>query len=457
MSLCAATFFVVSGGPYGLEEIIAGHGYARTLGLLLIVPLVWSLPVALMVGELGGALPQEGGYYAWVRRALGPFWGFQQAFLMLATSLFDMAIYPTLFVTYLGRLWPEVASTAPGQPGWWIGVSLIAVCTLWNIRGSRAVGVGATALGGLLLLPFVLLAVLALVSLPQGGLARAAAALSAPPPAEGSPAWVGGIILCMWNYMGWDNASTVASEVHDPQRTYPRAMLLTVLVVAACYALPVLAASASGMPAEAWTAGSWVEAAQRLGGPPLGLLVVLGGMLCSLGMFNVLVMSYSRLPVALAEDGMLPRALAVRDPRTGAPTLAIVASAALYAACLGLGLRRLIELDVMLYGVGLVLEFVALGVLRVREPALPRPFRIPGGLPGVLVLSTPPILLLGAALWTGRHEAGPFGLSALELSGLILLGGPAGYLLYLLARLPRTRHEPPGAPPHLSDMEATRP
>src|SRR5688500_12402834 len=114
LSLCAATFFVVSGGPYGLEEIIAGHGYARSLGLLLLVPLIWSLPVALLVGELSSALPEEGGYYAWVRRALGPFWGFQEAWLMLATSLFDMAIYPTLFVTYLGRMVPGLESTDPG-------------------------------------------------------------------------------------------------------------------------------------------------------------------------------------------------------------------------------------------------------------------------------------------------------------------------------------------------------
>ena len=71
------------------------------------------LPTALMVGELAATLPEEGGYYAWVRRALGPFWGFQEAWLSLVASVFDMAIYPTLFTLYLGRLWPGARRRPP--------------------------------------------------------------------------------------------------------------------------------------------------------------------------------------------------------------------------------------------------------------------------------------------------------------------------------------------------------
>jgi amino acid transporter len=433
LSLCAATFFIVSGGPYALEEIVKGHGYARTVILLLLLPFIWSLPVALIVGEMGSSMPQEGGYYAWVRRALGPFWGFQQAWLALATSLFDMAIYPTLFVTYLGQVWPDLASTRVGDPGWLIGVAMIGLCALWNIRGSRAVSVGATAMGVVLLLPFVLLLFFAAAACvtPQG-LGLASAMLRAPAPPEagvGGSAWVAGVMLCMWNYMGWDNASTVAGEVRDPQRTYPRAMILSVLLVASCYILPVLAASASGLPPEQWKTGSWVEVARRLGGPGLGAMVVLGGALCGLGMFNVLVMSYSRLPVALAEDGLLPRAFATRAPVSGAPVLAIAGAAVLYALFLGMGLERLIELDVTLYGVGLLLQFVAIVVLRLREPNLPRPFRIPGGLPGLVLLSLPPLGLLGLALWINRHEPAMLGLSSLQLSGLVMALGPLVYFL----------------------------
>ena len=70
LPLIAATYFMVAGGPYGLEEVVQGAGYNGALLILLITPIVWSLPVCLLIGELAAALPQEGGYYAWVRRGL---------------------------------------------------------------------------------------------------------------------------------------------------------------------------------------------------------------------------------------------------------------------------------------------------------------------------------------------------------------------------------------------------
>src|SRR6201998_2096026 len=104
--LIVATFFMVSGGTYGTEDIVHGAGYGRAILILLLTPLLCSLPTAVMLGELSSALPQEGGYYVWVRRAMGDCWGFQEAWLSLAASVFDMAIYPSLFVLYLARLFP---------------------------------------------------------------------------------------------------------------------------------------------------------------------------------------------------------------------------------------------------------------------------------------------------------------------------------------------------------------
>src|SRR5207253_3466820 len=143
LPLLAATYFMVSGGPYGLEEIIGDAGYGWALIILFVLPFFWSLPTSLMIGELAAAVPEEGGFYAWVRRAMGPFWGFQEAWLSLAASIFDMAIYPTLFVLYLGRLWPALAE---GRAGWIVGATMIAACALWNIAGARAVGEGSVLL-----------------------------------------------------------------------------------------------------------------------------------------------------------------------------------------------------------------------------------------------------------------------------------------------------------------------
>ena len=73
LTLLATTYCIVAGGPYGLEDIVQMSGYTGALVILLVTPLIWSIPTGLMVSELASALPQEGGYYIWVRRAMGRF------------------------------------------------------------------------------------------------------------------------------------------------------------------------------------------------------------------------------------------------------------------------------------------------------------------------------------------------------------------------------------------------
>jgi amino acid transporter len=125
LPLIAATYFMVSGGPYGIEDILGGAGFLRAILMLLLLPILWSLPTALMIGELASAIPAEGGFYVWVRRALGPFWGYQEGWLSLSASIFDMAIYPAIFVLYLGKFSP--AATA-GWRGYAWSLAVVVVC-----------------------------------------------------------------------------------------------------------------------------------------------------------------------------------------------------------------------------------------------------------------------------------------------------------------------------------------
>jgi amino acid transporter len=379
--------------------------------ILLLTPIVWSIPITLVVGELSAALPDEGGYYVWVKRAFGPFWGFQEAWLSLCASVFDMAIYPTLFVLYLGRLWPGLEG---GGLGVAMGVGVVVACAALNLRGARAVGGASEWMAVLLLGPFAVLCVLAFM--PAGNHPAPAG-----PVGQGGDL-LGGILVAMWNYMGWDNASTVAGEVERPQRTYPLAMLAAVALVVLTYVLPVLAAGRLGMPLAAWSTGGWVDAGRLAGGPVLATAIVVGGMVCGLGMMNALVMSYSRLPMVMAEDGYLPRIFARKHPRTGAPWFSILVLAAAWSLALGLGFDRLIALDVILYGLALVLEFAAFVTLRLREPGLARPFRVPGGLPVALLLGVGPCVLLALAFVNAAREQGGV-VSAIALGvGLTLLG-----------------------------------
>src|SRR5258708_5931182 len=228
--------------------------------------------MAFMIGELSGALPQEGGYYAWVRRGLGNFWGFQEAWLSLAASIFDMAIYPTLFVSYLKQMSPWFGL---GDHGIYAGLFVVVTCAALNLAGIRVVGITSLWLFFLLSAPF-------------------------------------------------------AQEVERPQRTYPKAMIAAVVLVGLTYVLPFVAVYFAGIPASRFGSdGAWAEVGGLIAGKFMGFewlrfLIVLGGMMSAFGMFNALVMSYSRLPLAMARDGMLPEFFGKVSARTRAPWVAII-------------------------------------------------------------------------------------------------------------------------------------
>jgi len=78
LGLTSVLFFTVSGGPYGLEPLVAAVNPGWAVVLVVVVPIVWGLPIALMVAELSSMLPDEGGYYVWVKQAIGPFWAVQE-------------------------------------------------------------------------------------------------------------------------------------------------------------------------------------------------------------------------------------------------------------------------------------------------------------------------------------------------------------------------------------------
>jgi amino acid transporter len=430
-SLAAATYFMVSGGPYGVEELVQDAGYRLAFLVLFLTPLIWALPTGLMVGELSAAMPEEGGFYVWVQRAMGPFWGFQEAWLSLAASIFDMAIYPSLFVAYLGKLFP---ATIEGHRGIMISACLVLVCLLWNLLGAKAVGTSSITVGILLLSPFVLMTLFALLR---------HTSVNPGPIVKGD--LLTGVLVAMWNFMGWDNAATVANEVENPQKTYPRVMLLALAAITLSYVVPLAAAWHSHIPPDVFSNGGWASVAAMVAGPWLGTVLVGTAMLAEFSSFNSLAMSYCHLPVAMAKDGHLPR-IFTRKLKTGAPWVSILVLGLAWAFSLTIKFDHLIMLDILLYGASLVLEFVALAVLRVREPDMPRPFRVPGGLWGAALVGVGPTVLLVFALVRKYDEQLPLGqLGSINtlLLGLILMA--SGVIFYFVAGRARPAAKAAGA------------
>ena len=431
--LVAATFFMVSGGTYGTEAIISGAGYGRGILVLLFLPVLWCLPTAFMIGELSSALPAEGGYYAWVRRGLGNFWGFQEAWLSLAASIFDMAIYPTLFTIYLKQMVPwfgegnfEIfGGLVTLNHGILAALFVVVTCVVLNLAGIRVVGLTSLWLFFLLSLPFAI--IVALSPVKAGAFADPHVAA-----AGANVTLLGAVLVAMWNYMGWDNASTIAQEVERPRKTYPRAMIAAVILVSLTYVLPFLAVYFTGTPASAFNEeGSWAAIAGALGGTIGGFawlrfMVTLGGMMSAFGMFNALVLSYSRLPLAMARDGMLPPVFAKVTKNNETPWVSILVCAVCWLPCLVIGFQRLVTLDIMLYGAALMLEFVTLVALRINEPKLPRGFLVPGGMAGAITCGIFPGALLILAMVESEHES-VLGINALVFGAAIIAMGFAAY------------------------------
>jgi amino acid transporter len=239
------------------------------------------------------------------------------------------------------------------------------------------------------------------------------------------------VLIAMWNYMGWANLSTIAGEVEAPQRTYSRAMLGAVILVTVSYLLPVAAVAHTGIDPNSWSTGGWVDVAQIIGGGTLAIAIAIAGVIGAIGSFSTLMLSFTRLPMVMAEDGYLPRVFTRRDARTGAPWVAIVACAILWAACFPLGFEKSLILDVLLTGLSILLEFWALVALRIREPELRRPFRVPGGTAGAVAVGVPPLALMIAAVVRNRTEL--VGSTNELIIGMGIVA--AGVGLYFLSKL----------------------
>src|SRR3989441_9084969 len=385
-------FFTVSGGPFGLEGLVGSVGPGVALLLLVATPLVYSVPETLLIGELASMLPVEGGYYQWVKRAFGRFWGFWNGWLSWTCSLLDMAIYPVLFIQYPRFFAPGLSQL----DAWLVAVALIWGATWLNLRGTLVVGTASSWFVAAVLLPFGVLVGVAIAR----WIGQPATSFPVTPFHAAGASFLGalgiGISQSIWNYSGWDNASTIVGEIEQASATYPRALARALPLVTVVYLvtiIPLLALT----DWRAWTDGAWPDLAGSVVGPWLGAWLALAGMVSAFALFTALLLASSRIPLVLAQDGLLPPALAVTDAR-GTPRNAVLVSALAYSGFALIPFGGLLAGDVLLYSAALALEFGALLQLRRAEPELRGAFRVPLGVPALTALGVLPILLIVSAV-----------------------------------------------------------
>jgi amino acid transporter len=297
--------------------------------------------------------------------------------------------------------------------------------TWLNLRGSRTVGLLSGWFVGVVLLPFGCLAVAAFAA--WLGHAPFAGLPVRPFHAPGTSFWGAlgiGISQSVWNYSGWDNASTISGEIDQPSRAYPRALaralpLITIVYLATV--VPVLAVT----DWRRWSDGAWPSLAASILGHGFGVWLAVGGMVSAFALFSALLLAYSRVPLVLAEDRLLPAALAERDER-GTPRRAVVVSALAYSVFALFSFGGLLAADVLLYSLALALEFAALVHLRRVEPDLIGAFRVPAGRAVLIVLAALPLGLIGLAVIL-ELQSRALGVPGLLLALGLAVAGPAVY------------------------------
>jgi amino acid transporter len=419
LPLIGLMFFTVSGGPYGLEDIVGTSGPGLALLLILVIPIIWSVPAALMVAELSTAIPAEGGYYQWVKAALGEFGGYLCGAFSWLTTWVDMAIYPVLFAEYLAFYLPVIEERAIAVPiigtvlylKWFVALAVIWPLSYLNIRGAKTVGDYSNAFGLFVLAPFAVIVVIGLIQIISNG----EEVWKPFTPAETGivSASAAGLWILMWNYLGWDGLSTIAGEIRNPRKTFPKLLAITVPLVTAIYFFSILAGLAGGTNWEAWTAGYFSTVADNLAGPFVAGWLTIGGLVSAAGLYAALLVSVSRVPYVLADDGWLPNWLTITHRRFGTPWVAIVFCSAIYSLFSLSAFGDLVVVDVFLYSIALMLEFVALIVLRRRLPNMSRPYRVPGGWFGIALITILPTAIILFAVYQNTIDSG---ISSLYLS-----------------------------------------
>lgn len=388
IQLAAVIFLTVSGGPYGLEPLLEQAGANAALLLLILVPLAWDIPTIFTILELNSMMPVTGGYYQWVKRALGLRWAFYEGWWTWLYTFADLAIYPVLFVQYLSFFYPEAAAYK------------IPICLLiiWisggiNILGIVPVGRTSIVLSTLVLIPFLILLGWSLVQHNWQ--------LSVPTPSFKNSDFSMislGLYTVMWNFIGWDNVTTYAEEVAKPVRSYLMSVLLAFVAVFCIYFIAIIIAVNAGINPAVLTEEGFPSLGQLLGGRTLGFIIALGGMASALGLYSAVLLSVSRIPKVMSDDKLLPSKLQALHPRYKSPYISILCCSVVVSFMVLWTFGELIIIDITLYGAALCLEYVAL--IRLRKIAVNehRPFRIPLNRFGLALMALLPFAVYVLAL-----------------------------------------------------------
>jgi basic amino acid/polyamine antiporter, APA family len=395
------------------------HNAKFIVGMWLVGGL-YVLFASFSVAELAAMLPQAGGFYVYSRRAFGNAAGFISGWVDWLTQCANLAFLAVSMAEFSGMLWPY---TAGGMKE--VGSGLILVFILLHWLGIRVTGRTQELACALQTSAFTALII-------------ASFAFTGPRPDQVSPTlvstvksapafWIPAMLalrLVVGTYDGWYSAIYFGEEVKDPTRALPTSIIGGVATVSVIYTLvnaallhllPVSTLAGSKLPA--------AVAATIMVGVVGGTVITALALVSLPAVLNATLLCATRIAFAMSRDGLFWRAAVTVDDR-GTPVTALALSALAGLAFTITGtFERLLSLVAVLNLATYCAAFIAVLVLRRREPGLPRPFRIrPYPALTLVALSVACALLIGAAVGDPRSSVWAFGLVAV------------GYPLYHVTR-----------------------
>jgi amino acid transporter len=370
--------------------------------------------MGLVASELGSAIPEEGGFYKWVQRACGEFWGFQAGWWRTISIYFDNTIYVVLAGSYVA----SVIDLTPIEE-YLFKASVIVCFTYINIRGIRDVGAVSTVISILVMMAFAMVAVFGFANWQSNPFDPFI------PPDQTLLQSIGaGIAIGIWMYSGYESMSTMAGELEDPQ-VIPKATLITVPLIMAVYILPTMGGLASIGSWSNWASEGGLSYSDVVANyvPALGILFVFVAVIANLSIFNTYIASGSRGGFALAEDNLAPKALVKCSKDRGVPYIAVLSLGAFSLVVCMFPFEVIVVVDVMLFMAAYVLIFISASILRIKEPDLDRPFRVPFGTRGFIAMCVLPVSIAFVALFINGTDYFVGGM-------LALMSGPVAYFIF---------------------------
>jgi len=371
--MVAVMYVLLCGGPYGIEEVVPQSGPTLAVFGMIFMALFWGLPNILQTAEIASALPLQGGAYRWYKESWGGFWGFQFGWLEWLSWMFEAALYPTLVAIYCVHFFfPEAGIYTT----WCITLSVIWISIVLNIRGIQTVGKWSTILAWFQVLPVLWFIIIGVNHIDLSFLSN----LNIPANTTTLEALTMALIFGLWNFSGYAGLATAAEEIEDTPTTYPKALLITLIISLVMYVVPLIIGISVDQNWSNWDEAQFNSAALVLGGGAFGWWFMLAAQSSNFGLINSELIVLSRLIQAMSMDGFLPQALNKLHHKYETPVHSLIMQGMLLSIMtFGMGFVDLLVVGTWLSIPTYLIGFAVFISLRIQKPDMDRPFKIKGG------------------------------------------------------------------------------